>query len=138
MDDVEDEAVFIPPQYTSAESNKQLPLHIFSKPINIEAKNEETLPTPTFDPRTAISKPHAPQPLSFERTPIMSSWLSASPPGRAVPVLQNRSGPSNVSSSSSPDTEKFHTPLGNDSQPVRTQPPDVSSAPRPYLKEKTG
>ena len=121
---------------------RDLPEKTTSIPINIEMKNPQRgqVTMPDFDVRSTISEPIAPQPPSVERTPVIPGRLPASPPGRAVPVIQTQTaGHRTRADDSVSDSYDVEVTRGttNQWQAVRTQPPDVIVA-RQVSEEETG
>jgi hypothetical protein len=116
-----------------AVDSRDLPEPTTSVPINIELRNavmsdQRPLTMPGFDARSTISEPVAPQTASFERTPLIHGRLPASPPGRAVPVVQIQITESGVGrADSGPGSYEVEVATGGQGewQAVRTQPPDV-------------
>jgi hypothetical protein len=126
---------------------RDLPEETTSLPINIEVKSTERsklppLKMPDFDARSTISEPVASQPPPFERTPVIPGWSPASPPGRAVPIVQIRvtephgSGSDSVPGYYEVEVKRENTEQGQ-WQAVRTQPPDVVVA-RQISEDETG
>jgi hypothetical protein len=127
-----------------APAARELPEHTTSIPINIEVKNAENssewhpLLTPTFDARSTISEPVAPQPPSLERSPLFPGRSPASPPGRAVPIVQiSVSGPSTQRSAPGSYEVEVTSDQGH-WETVRTQPPEVMIARQISEEEETG
>ena len=115
-----------------------------SVPINIEVKTTERgdwhpLMMTNFDARSTISEPVAPQPPSLERNPLFSGRLPASPPGRAVPIVQISVGKPSAQGTDSA-SGSYEVEVISDQgqwQTVRTQPPEVIVA-RQISEDETG
>ena len=94
---------------------------------------------PGFDARSTIGEPIAPQPPSLERTSLVPNRIPASPPGRAVPVIQTKT-PEPRDERDESVQHPYEVCVENESnqgqwQAVRTQPPDVILAQQVSVEE---
>lgn len=134
----------IPDHPTTPKVLRDVPVQTTSVPINIEAKNTDRnmhpLPMASFDAKSIISEPIVAQSAFLERNSQVGNWLPASPPGRAVPVVQIQViEPRATSEDSVQDGMDRGNANQSERQAVRTQPSDNVVHGRPMSEEeKTG